>query len=55
MSAQRAAPRRKHGEFAFKCMGCGRKFATTASAERASSKGCPKCGEVDIDVDVDVD
>ena len=34
----------------FACMECGRKFRTTAAAERAYSEGCPKCGGCDIDV-----
>jgi len=32
------------------CLECGKKFRTVASAERASSVGCPKCGGVDIDL-----
>lgn len=35
----------------FKCMECGRRFATVATAERASMNGCPKCNGVDIDLD----
>ena len=32
------------------CLECGKKFYSTASAERASLHGCPKCNGVDIDV-----
>jgi hypothetical protein len=38
----------------FKCLECGRKFRTAASAERASIHGCPNCGGVDIDLDMEV-
>lgn len=34
----------------FECLECGRKFATTAAAEKAANNGCPKCGGVDIDL-----
>jgi predicted nucleic acid-binding Zn-ribbon protein len=34
----------------FQCQECGKKFKTTAAAERASSNGCPKCGGCDIDL-----
>lgn len=37
--------------YTFKCQECGKKFKTTAAAEKASNDGCPKCGGVDIDVD----
>lgn len=37
------------GEPLFMCQECGKKFYTTASAERATNNGCPKCGGVDID------
>ena len=37
----------------WKCLECGRKFKTTAAAERASNHGCPGCGGVDIDLDAD--
>jgi predicted nucleic acid-binding Zn-ribbon protein len=33
------------------CLECGRKFKTTAAAERAADRGCPKCGGVDVDLD----
>jgi len=36
----------------FKCMECGKKFATVKAAEKASINGCPKCGGTDIDLDV---
>ncbi len=42
--------RRPRGGTAYKCYECGRKFATTASAERAANDGCPRCGGVDIDL-----
>jgi hypothetical protein len=31
------------------CLECGRKFRSTAAAERAAMNGCPGCGGVDID------
>jgi predicted nucleic acid-binding Zn-ribbon protein len=34
----------------FQCQECGKKFKTTAAAERASNNGCPKCGGCDIDL-----
>ena len=36
----------------FQCQECGRKFYTTASAEKASygDNGCPGCGGSDIDI-----
>lgn len=34
----------------FSCLECGRKFRTTATAERASYYGCPGCGGYDIDL-----
>jgi len=37
------------GEPLFMCQECGKKFYTTASAERAANDGCPKCGGVDVD------
>lgn len=37
----------------YKCLECGRKFRTTKAAERATNKGCPGCGGVDIDLDTD--
>lgn len=38
----------------FTCQECGKKFYTTAAAERASfgDHGCPKCGGSDIDIAV---
>ena len=36
--------------YRFGCMECGKRFRSTASAERASLDGCPKCGGVDVDV-----
>lgn len=36
----------------FACQECGKKFRTTAAAEKASFDGCPKCGGCDIDLDV---
>ena len=38
----------------FKCQECGKKFYTTATAEKAANLGCPKCGGVDIDINIDV-
>ena len=35
----------------FECMDCGRKFKTTKAAERASKRGCPKCGSTDVDLE----
>lgn len=34
----------------FLCQECGKKFYTTAAAERATNNGCPGCGGVDIDL-----
>lgn len=34
----------------FACLECGRRFKTTAAAERAAYNGCPNCGGVDIDL-----
>ena len=33
----------------FQCFECGKKL-TLSQAEAAASKGCPKCGGVDIDL-----
>jgi DNA-directed RNA polymerase subunit RPC12/RpoP len=33
----------------FACQECGRKFYSTAAAERALNNGCPGCGGSDID------
>jgi Zn finger protein HypA/HybF involved in hydrogenase expression len=35
---------------AFECLECGKKFYSTKAAERATDKGCPGCGGVDIDL-----
>ena len=34
----------------YECLECGKKFYSTAAAQRASYNGCPKCGGVDIDI-----
>jgi len=34
----------------YECLECGKKFYTTAAAERASYNGCPKCNGVDIEI-----
>ena len=54
-----ASPRKGHEGHAegdenqntWKCLECGRKFATAAAAEKAAfgDRGCPKCGGSDID------
>jgi hypothetical protein len=33
----------------YECQECGKKFYTTAAAQRATNKGC-KCGGYDIDL-----
>lgn len=38
------------GKETFKCMECGKKFATVKAAEKAQQNGCPKCGGTDIDL-----
>lgn len=38
-------------DISFKCLECGKKFKTTAAAEKAFRNGCPKCNGGDIDVD----
>ena len=38
-------------QYRFKCMECGKKFRSTAAAERAALNGCPDCGRVDVDID----
>ena len=45
--------RERKAEFA--CMECGRKFRTTAAAERAAMCGCPKCGGCDIDLNTEAE
>lgn len=35
----------------FVCLECGHKFKTVRAAERASDRGCPNCGGVDVDTD----
>jgi predicted nucleic acid-binding Zn-ribbon protein len=37
----------------FKCQECGKKFRTTAAAQRAVNNGCSGCGGSDIDLDTD--
>lgn len=37
----------------FRCLECGKKFRTTASARRAVHNGCSGCGGLDIDLDTD--
>lgn len=37
----------------FRCQECGKRFKSTAAAERAANVGCPKCGGVDVDLDPD--
>jgi predicted nucleic acid-binding Zn ribbon protein len=37
--------------YTFACQECGRKFKSTAAAEKASYNGFPKCGGTDIDID----
>jgi DNA-directed RNA polymerase subunit M/transcription elongation factor TFIIS len=37
----------------FKCQECGKKFGTTAAAQRAVNNGCSGCGGSDIDLDTD--
>ena len=37
----------------FVCLECGKKFYTVAAAEKAFSRGCPKCGGVDVDLYVE--
>lgn len=34
----------------YMCQECGKRFRSTNAAERAASRGCPKCGGVDIDL-----
>ena len=34
----------------YECLECGKKFYSTAAAQRASYNGCPKCNGVDIDI-----
>lgn len=34
----------------FQCMECGRAFYSTKTAQRARTRGCPKCKGVDIDI-----
>lgn len=36
----------------YACLECGTKYRTTRAAERATERGCRKCGGVDIDLDV---
>lgn len=45
-------PIRKLPDFGgnFACLECGKKFKTTAAAERAANCGCPQCGGSDIDL-----
>lgn len=37
----------------FRCLECGKKFRTTAAAQRAVHNGCSGCGGADIDLDMD--
>src|SRR5262249_33641264 len=37
----------------FRCQECGRRVGTVGAAERASNRGCPKCGGCDIDIDIE--
>jgi predicted nucleic acid-binding Zn-ribbon protein len=37
----------------FRCLECGKKFRTTAAAQRAVDQGCSGCGGSDIDLDTD--
>lgn len=39
----------------FNCVECGKKFNTTAQAEKAQRDGCPNCGGTDIDLNLDID
>jgi hypothetical protein len=32
------------------CQECGRKFKSTAAAQCAADRGCPRCGGVDVDL-----
>ena len=38
------------GRRLWECLECGRGFATTKAAEKATRNGCPGCGGVDIDL-----
>lgn len=46
--ARRSKPRPRWPMFL--CQECGRRFYTTAAAERAANNGCPDCGGKDIDL-----
>lgn len=41
--------RKQRRKAVFQCMECGRKFYSTAAAERAADSGCPGCSGVDIE------